>query len=330
MRPFFSIVIPVYNVAPYLRECLDSVLTQIFTDWEAICVDDGSKDGSGGILDEYANRNKRFVVVHKSNEGVSAARNIALGMASGEFIVFLDSDDVLSKDGLNILYEIAKENPKADMLHFGLVRFNDGYEVDWDKFRRTAKLVDVSKRLTYSDVMKDTLGLAYRRELVSMLRFDRFAFHEDRVYYIEALLKAHSFYDVDRPLYGYRMRGGSVTHSPERSEEETQCAIKAFPKMLRLLITSGRILEDPIVRSFSNYVLERIPYQIVRQKSFKRAQLWDMFFSEVASVPSLKGIRNYRWVLYKLTNSHLIAVCIGAAFHWLKVRLSPLRRHIHI
>jgi len=74
MSPFFSIIIPVYNVAPYLRECLDSVLAQTFTDWEAICVDDGSTDGSGAILDEYAAKEPRIKVIHPKNAGVGAAR----------------------------------------------------------------------------------------------------------------------------------------------------------------------------------------------------------------------------------------------------------------
>ena len=327
---YFSIVIPVYNVAPYLRDCLDSVLAQTFTDWEAICVNDGSTDGSGAILDEYAAIDQRFKVVHKTNAGVSAARNVALGLASGMLIVFLDSDDVLAKDSLSVLYDTAKKNPKADMLYFGLIRFDDGDEIDWSKHGREAKLVDVSKRLTCSDVMKDTLGLAYRRELVNQSQFARFAFHEDRVYYVEALVKANAYYDVGRPLYGYRMRGGSVTHSPERSAEETQCAISAFPKMLSLLIQSARIVDDNVMRSFSNYILERIPYQIMAQERSMRAQLWGMFFREVACVPVLKGVRNFRWALYKRTKSRLNAVCFGAMLYWFKVCISQSRKHLHM
>ena len=98
MYHFFSIIIPVYNVSPYLRECLDSVLAQTFTDWEAICVDDGSTDGSGAILDEYAAKDARFKVIHQKNAGVSAARNVALGVVSGEWLTFLDADDILPQD----------------------------------------------------------------------------------------------------------------------------------------------------------------------------------------------------------------------------------------
>ena len=92
----FSIVIPVYNVAPYLRECLDSLLAQTCADWEAVCVDDGSTDSSGAILDEYAANDSRFVVVHQENRGVSAARNKGLDIAKGEWLVFLDGDDAAS------------------------------------------------------------------------------------------------------------------------------------------------------------------------------------------------------------------------------------------
>ena len=92
MKPFFSIAIPVCNVAPYLREC--SVLAQSFPEWEAVCVDDGSTDGSGAILDEYQARDPRFRVIRQANAGVSAARNVALDVASGEYVTFLDGDDV--------------------------------------------------------------------------------------------------------------------------------------------------------------------------------------------------------------------------------------------
>ena len=91
--PIFSIVIPVYNVAQHLRECLDSALSQTFSDWEAICVDDGSTDGSGEILDEYAAKDRRFKVIHQANAGVSAARNTGISNATGEYITCLDGDD---------------------------------------------------------------------------------------------------------------------------------------------------------------------------------------------------------------------------------------------
>lgn len=91
--PYFSVIIPVYNAEQYLRECVDSVLTQSFTDIEIILADDGSPDGSGAICDEYEKQDARVRVIHKPNGGPSDARNVGIRMAAGEYLMFLDSDD---------------------------------------------------------------------------------------------------------------------------------------------------------------------------------------------------------------------------------------------
>ena len=93
-----SIVIPVFNVADYLRAALDSLCAQTFSAWTAICVDDGSTDGSGTILDDYAAREPRIQVIHQANSGVSAARNAGLDQATGDVIAFMDPDDVVTSD----------------------------------------------------------------------------------------------------------------------------------------------------------------------------------------------------------------------------------------
>ncbi|AQP45765.1 glycosyltransferase family 2 protein [Tessaracoccus flavus] len=91
--PAISVIVPVYNVAPYLTQCLDSVLAQTFGDFELLLVDDGSTDGSSALCDAYAARDDRVRVVHQPNAGLSAARNAGLKLALGEFITFLDGDD---------------------------------------------------------------------------------------------------------------------------------------------------------------------------------------------------------------------------------------------
>ena len=122
--PFFSIIIPVYNVAPYLRECLDSVLAQTFGDWECLCVDDGSTDESSTILDEYAQKDARFRIFHKTNGGVSVARNLALDNAKGEYIAFLDGDDSLKCSLLDKVAQfIAKEH--AEVIRYDYIKFKE-------------------------------------------------------------------------------------------------------------------------------------------------------------------------------------------------------------
>lgn len=124
MPPSFSIIVPVHNVAPWLRECLDSVLAQTFSDWEAICVDDGSTDDSGAILDEYAAKDTRIKVLHTENRGVSEARNLGIDTASGGYVTFLDGDDVYDPSWLDVFHRLAKETG-AELVRLQ-VKFWDG------------------------------------------------------------------------------------------------------------------------------------------------------------------------------------------------------------
>lgn len=117
--PFISIIIPVYNVEAYLRECLDSIVTQQFDDYEAILIDDGSTDSSSVICDEYAERYSQLKVIHKENGGVSSARNAGLVVAKGEWIWFVDADDWIQTDALKTL-SIAIRDIIADTIYFGI------------------------------------------------------------------------------------------------------------------------------------------------------------------------------------------------------------------
>lgn len=114
-NPKVSIIVPVYNVEPYLRKCLDSIMGQTFTDFEAVLVDDGSTDNSGRICDEYAKQDPRFVVVHKQNEGVAKARITAFEHSRGELITFIDADDYVAPEYLEKLSRPIYEDG-ADMV----------------------------------------------------------------------------------------------------------------------------------------------------------------------------------------------------------------------
>lgn len=119
-KAVFSLVVPVYNVAGYLRRCIESILYQKFQDWEIILVDDGSNDSSGEICDEFAKVDDRIKVFHQTNQGVSVARNKGLDEAIGDWVWFIDSDDYIVKDALQILDDIIKVNP-CDTVIFGML-----------------------------------------------------------------------------------------------------------------------------------------------------------------------------------------------------------------
>ena len=218
--PFFSIIIPVYNVAPYLRECLDSVLVQTFTDWEAICVDDGSTDSSSAILDEYAARDPRFRIVHKNNEGVSIARNIALGAASGKYITFVDSDDVVLCDWLrvyrDVIAKVGCDIVRANFRHWygdSVLRTIDG--TNYSLFARYTTKKDI-----YSICVPEALRNGYsfvnciRRAILSGVNFPvGVRIMEDSVFSAQALSKANSVSVIDYAGYLYRVRENSAIHS---------------------------------------------------------------------------------------------------------------------
>lgn len=120
----FSIIIPVYNVQQYLNECLDSVVSQNFKDYEVIMVDDGSTDDSGKICDEYAAKYEQFIIFHQNNKGLSSARNYAIEHANGEYLIFLDSDDYMGKDILSKLSRIA-DYKTPDIIECAFEKFHD-------------------------------------------------------------------------------------------------------------------------------------------------------------------------------------------------------------
>ena len=214
--PYFSIIIPVYNVAPYLRECLDSVLAQTFTDWEAICVDDGSTDGSGAILDEYAAKDKRFRVVHQENKGVNFVRQKALELSSGEWIASIDSDDWVSENFLKHFYDAANEFA-CDMF------WSDYYYVSEEKnLYKAQKCVSNAEKLQIA-LLDDTLWGAnwnkiYSREFI--LKHNISFPVSERVYVSEDLCFNMAFLSyrpavkyVDNADYYYRARKGSSLRS---------------------------------------------------------------------------------------------------------------------
>lgn len=127
-----SVLIAVYNTERYLRQCLDSLLGQTMADWEALCVDDCSTDGSLGILEEYAAKDGRIDVTHLDrNHGHAHARNVGLKKATGDIIVFLDSDDWLSADALQSAVDVFEGNPETDCVLFQCIMHYDSYEKEY-------------------------------------------------------------------------------------------------------------------------------------------------------------------------------------------------------
>jgi glycosyltransferase involved in cell wall biosynthesis len=214
----FSIVIPVYNVESYLKQCLDSVLGQSFQNFEMICINDGSTDNSKLILDEYSQKDNRIKVISQQNKGLSAARNRGIEEATGDYIFFLDSDDWIEPNSLKILAENTEEQ---DLICFnGRRYFEDGTQEEPDKGITEKVLTGWEYYNKYALVARKfhfvcTVLRIYKREFLlnHNLFFKEGIYHEDNLFTPIVCYYAKSVKVLPDILYVYRIRNGSITNS---------------------------------------------------------------------------------------------------------------------
>lgn len=213
----YSIVIPAHNVRDCIGKAVKSVLTQTFKDFECIVVDDGSSDGTEKILDELAQNDGRLHIIHTKNRGVGSARNLGVEAANGEWVLFLDGDDLLAPGALENLVKIIDRYPKENLIRYGYKEFNDGEEAD-DVARSCNysvqnKLVDISSRIDSKDYYVFVWQFVFRRALIAGMKFERYIRGEDRVFVIQTLCSQDSFVATDDVCYLYRKRQGSAVNS---------------------------------------------------------------------------------------------------------------------
>ena len=219
---FFSVILPIYNVEKYLSECVDSILKQSFKDYELILVDDGSKDGSPAICDEYAKKDERIKVIHKPNGGLSDARNVGTAEAKGEYIIYIDSDDfITSDDFLKDIHEKAVAT-QSDIVLYKFSKFFD----DTKKLDNCTFTLDFVESISDPDellnelVKKDAYyGMAwikaFRREIAvkNNIQFEKGLLGEDMDWYFGLILCSDKVSAIDKSYIAYRQREGSITTS---------------------------------------------------------------------------------------------------------------------
>lgn len=217
-----SIIIPVYNVEKFLSQCLDSIISQTYEDFEVILIDDGTPDNSGLICDEYAKKDARFKVIHKKNEGVSIARNKGIELAQGEWITFIDSDDWIEASYLsNFKLEESKD---IDLIIQGLEYYNNKNEKFFNSW--TFKECIITKENYIIGFVENRLlevgfpiGKAYRKDLLIShnLRFDaRISFHEDHIFVLDYYKLCNSIRLIDATAYKYRCYHSNASLSSKK------------------------------------------------------------------------------------------------------------------
>ena len=207
MTPKFSIIVPVYNVEAYLAPCLDSLLEQTYDDYRIIVIDDVSKDSSLQIARGYAEKHpdKIHLIEHPVNKGLGGARNTGIEAATGEYLVFLDSDDYLRTDTLAQINDaIERENP--DIVEFCYLMVDEqGNSLNRRSYCANSNANPLVRAI-------NTWNKAYRRELFADVRFPERRYYEDYCTTPKLLMNTGSVVSINEPFYMYRQRTGSIIH----------------------------------------------------------------------------------------------------------------------
>ncbi len=231
-----AVIVPVYKVEPYIHQCIDSLINQTYPYLKIILVDDGSPDSCGAICDEYARKDSRIEVIHKSNGGLSSARNAGLELAKDyEFITFVDSDDWIDTTAYATCMEYLQEHPEVDILAFGINDVKEGniYPIAEEqvyKYNKEEALREFVRGFSYK-VSPSVWTKIFRRKTIEELKFFEGRLYEDGIFVFDALWKSTTYHLLPYPLYFYRMgREGSITTDKQLQFTDTLKNIEdSFP-----------------------------------------------------------------------------------------------------
>ena len=218
-----SVIVPVYNVEDYLARCVDSILAQTHSNLEVILVDDGAKDSSGAICDDYAARDSRVKVIHKENGGLSSARNAGLEAAAGEYIAFVDSDDWIEPDAYSHLLEVMEK-------YGALLVCGGRYDVDGGTGEKTIGLCPAKEEAISAEELVGRIFLwdgcdssacdkLYHRSVLENFRYPEGKVCEDVPVTYKIVLAAGRAAMSDRPCYNYYHRPGSISMAAAITEK---------------------------------------------------------------------------------------------------------------
>lgn len=262
-----SVVVPVYNVEKYLSQCLNSILKQTFTDFECICVNDGSTDNSLSILQDYANRDNRIKIINQENKGLSGARNSALKVINGKYITFIDSDDFVSSDYLEKLINVA-EKENSDIVycrHKMYFSLDNRYENGPNReklnklFSEYSQVNKRDKQLEYIlDIVENSRSACMKLYKTEPLRKNNLCFfediyaEEDFAFNILINLYSQKISLLDEELYYYRKQVESLTANKEKLRINALNSFITLTKSLydRDLLKDSVILQNFVINGF--------------------------------------------------------------------------------
>ena len=269
-----SIIVPVYNVEKYLERCLDSLINQTFKDIEIICIDDGSIDNSGKILDEYAAKDSRIKVIHQNNAGLSVTRNNGMKIASGNYINFVDSDDWIDKDFIEKLYDAIIRN-NADIAAASIIRKRQNSEKYRVHYTAENCFETLAEKIAACSLPKCCYvwNKLYKNEIIADWQFKAGVYFEDVLWMPEVLKKSKKLVSVPGVNYYYWANPGSTVKQKQSAKkisdriDSKRHIIKFFEKNNLPLSKRDKTLIKKIV------YLGKIP--VLKVKEYEN---WETFY----------------------------------------------------
>lgn len=294
MKDLISIIVPVYNVEMYLKECIESIINQSYKFLEIILINDESTDKSGEICDEYQKRDKRIRVIHKKNEGVSKARNTGLDIAKGKYIAFVDSDDYIEKEMMETLINNIKKS-KSNISICGYRIFNKKNNIVRKSDDKLVEEILSSKEALKIIFENNKINgflwnKLFERELIEKIRLQEDIFIcEDLFMVCEILKKDLKIFYTSVPLYNYRNSIDSVTLNINKIFEESgQCKYMiTYQKILNMFEDNSEVYKIIKARQIKTLLESYYLYYTKRKQCNKNIT--------ISSLEILK--RSYRWYL---------------------------------
>lgn len=258
-----SVILPIYNVAPYLEEAFDSILNQSLKEIEVIAVNDGSTDNGWDIIQKYQEKDARIISISQENQGLSMARNVALPYVTGKYVYMMDSDDMLSSlDALQMCYEYAERN-QADFVFFDREWFSDKGKID-TKGVHSTRFVEENKKYEGEGLLNHLLDTSSFNAVVWLLlinhdflkrtglTFYPGLIHEDELFTTRLMLSSDSIYCLKQSLIKHRIRSSSIVGKGYK-RRNMDCYMTIADELLRYS-------KAPIIHKYLRYTLSKVFY----------------------------------------------------------------------
>lgn len=276
MSPLISIIVPCYKVEKYLPKCIDSIIKQTYTNLEIFLVNDGSPDNCGKICDEYAQKDYRIKVIHKTNGGLSDARNVAIDKMTGEYVVFVDSDDYIAPTHIEGLYDMI-QHYQAEISVNTFKPFYDG-AIPIPKPKSSKDYVytglEATEKMFYQEMFDNSAwGKMYKSSLFDNIRYPKGLLYEDLPTTYKLMLKASKVAYNNNETYYYLLRSDSIEGS-KFTPEKLNSALK-----LMELMEQDKVSFRPIIKSYYCRIVSFIFHMILQMP--KHYEHKDSFYNRL-------------------------------------------------